>query len=503
MSNKPAASSYFGLKPQDLTPQQVEQLVAGGYMSPDLAQMLAPTPVPAQDLSSVAIGQVPVAAPAVTSTGSPTQDAIGAQMQAAPATATPDSNLTMAQEAPEAYNAMYGSMQGIPGMQTPELPGPLMSSPTTGPQASPEQMMAQEQEQTRAVASEKAAQVAEKSRIDEAQKKADLMAKADEAVETKVKADLEQDEKDGDMSWGQRIGQAVAIMVGAYSQGLTGNKENPAVVAIDKAAEQRAQQRKYNAEQTMKMKDVLLKQAQYELEKRKSTIDSMTSLRKLEQADEEIAIARAKLGLEMQSRHAAGQTRFSQAEAMALGGKDGAEIRERLVRLPDGTYAPALAAEDAKHLRKEVLPNIESSLRALTQLEKQTDYFGNNPLKKVLSRAQKGTADQAVQELVGAIRLEYFGPGILTDNEQEIARSMIGNPSKVWSLDSANRAKLQNMMEKLKFSRRTRLREAGVDLPMSRNEAILEQAQSKYPNTPKSELINALIRQGKWDRKEE
>lgn len=366
-------------------------------------------------------------------------------------------------------------------------------------EANPVVEMVAQQEAVRQVASQKAAEVAAVQKAADDTKAAEAAAAQDLQNEEKIKKDTEE----SNPNLGKQIAQAVAIMVGAYSQGLTGAKENPAVVAIEKEADRQAAARKYSDEQKLKLADMMYKQAQMEIDKRKATVDSMIGLRKLEQAEQELAMKREELSVKKGQLGQLSKTRFTKEEAMSLTGEDGNRIRERLVRLPDGTFAATLGSEDAKKLRTETLPNISGSLRALSQLESLTDYFGNNPAKKVLSRAQKGVADQAVQELVGAIRLEYFGPGILTDNEQEIARSMIGNPSKVWSLDSANRAKLQNMAEKLKFSRRERLREAGVDLPLTQNETILQQAMQKYPDQTKADLINALIRQGKWNRKEE
>lgn len=388
--------------------------------------------------------------------------------------------------------------------QPPAFQEPYATLPATmqapAPMEVPAPMQAEAgQEVMRHVAQDKARQVAVAQQANEAKQTVNNMEIQDKHDEAKVQADMDNSK----FNWGQGIAHAISIMMGAYSQGLSGAKENPAVVAIDKEIKLQSDAKKYSDEQKLKMAELLYKQAQQEIEKRKATVDSMVGLKKLDLAEQEVAIKLQELKDKRAGVSMLGKTRFTQAEAMSLSGKEGEDIRSRLVRLPDGTYAPSLNGEDAKKLRTETLPNISNSLRALGQLDKLTDYFGNNPGKKTLSREQKGMADQAVQELVGAIRLEYFGPGVLTDNEQEIARSIIGNPSKVMSLESANRAKLRNMMEKLKFSRRERLRESGVDLPASKNEQVLQQAQQKYPQVPKADLINALIKSGNWNRSEE
>lgn len=400
-------------------------------------------------------------------------------------------------EQDEVVTDRISAMQtGTPMAQPTMYPTPL--APPHG-QVDPAADMMANQEATRQVAAQKAADLQARKQAQDETQRAEAAALQDAQDEAKVKADMEQ----GGSNWGSKIGQAIAIMMGAYSQGLTGSKTNPAVEAIEKEMERQAASRKYTDEQKLKLAEMLYKQAQLDIERRKATVDSMVGLRKLEQADQDIAIKLEELQLKKGAAQQLGKTRFTKEEVMSLGGEGGKDLRERMVRLPDGSYAPSLSAEDAKKLRSEFLPQTANALKSLDNLEKLTNYFGNNPAKKVLSRSEIGKAQQDVQALVGAIRLEYFGPGILTDNEQEIARSMIGNPSKFFSLSSANKAKILNMKEKMKFSRRERLRESGVDLPLTRNEQILEQAMQKYPNAQKGEVINALIQQGKWDRTEE
>lgn len=478
----------------NLDASQIDMLEQSGQLSPETAAQL-------RNLQGVSMAPQMVERPPLPPTGSVTQDAIGRQMQAAlgPVQSTPDTNLQMAQADPAAFQAMNTGMQEA-GLAPAALPTPLAPVAAEPP---PEQVAAIEQEAaTQAVAANaqaKASQAIAAQNAQEESEKAALQASADTAQEEKVKADLDETSP----NWGRGIGNAIAIMLGAYSQGLTGAKENPAIVQLEKMAERQAAAKKYSDEQKLKLSELLLKQAQQEIEKRRATVDSMIGLRKLEQADQEIALKREEINAKRAQLQAAAKQIFTQAEIMSLGGEDGNRIRERAVRLPDGRYALAIGSKEAGRYREEISPNIDKSLKSLNKLESLTDYFGNNPAKKVLSRDEIGIAKQEVQNLVGSIRLEYFGPGILTDNEQEIARSMIGNPSKFFSLESANRAKLLNMAEKLKFSRRAFLRENGVDLPPSRNERVLEQAMQKFPNTPKAELINALIQQGHWDRNEQ
>ncbi len=459
-------------------------------LTPEQKQQLG---IPYQDVS---MGKEPVPVPApLPSVGSYSQDQIGRQMQmqAMPEQTVRDVNLALAQQAPDAYNAVNSALASA-GAQPQSLPSPLQPG-LPAVQAAPEQIMAEVQAATAQDAQRKAAAVMAEKQMAEEQEKANRVAAQEAADEEKIVADSEGSD------WGRQIGQALAIMAGAYSQGFTGAKENPAIVAIDKALERQAQQKKYTEEQRIKLQELAYKQAQQEIDRRKASIDSMIGLKKLEQAEQEIAIKLGELDLKKAEKQSLSKSRFTEAEMRALP----IDQREKLnlVRLPDGTFGSALGSEDAKKLRTEVLPAADNAIRALRGLEELNKKWGNNLLSKAVDREGRGRAESLAQELVGSIRLEYFGPGVLTDNEQEIARSIIGSPAKYFSLSSANQAKINTMIDKMKFSRRAKLRETGIDLPLSRNERLLQSAKQKYPDAQDGELINALIKQGKWDRNED
>lgn len=402
-------------------------------------------------------------------------------------------------EQDEVVHDRIGAMQAGTPMEQPTMyPTPL--APVHGAEANPVVEMAAQQEATRQVAAQKAAQDTAAKQAEEDTRKAEAALEADKQNEEKIQKDMDE----SGSNWGTKIGQAVAIMMGAYSQGLTGAKDNPAVVAIEKEMERQASARKYSDDQKLKMAEMMYKQAQQQIDQRKATVDSMIGLKKLEQGEREINIKLMELQEKRAQKDMLGKSRYTQEERMALlSTKDGRDISEMLIRLPDGTWAPTVSGATAKKLRDDVLPQISGTLRALDNLENLTDYFGNNPAKKMVSFDKIGLTKGNVQEVVGGMRLEYFGPGILTDFEQALAKEIIGNPAALFSLGSTHKATLHNMKEKMKFSRREKLREAGIDVPLSRNEQVLQQAMQKYPGQSKADLVNALIKQGKWDRKEQ
>jgi hypothetical protein len=475
-----------------LTKEQVAALGLG----PETASQIAAL----QDVSMAPLEATPEVLP---KTGSYSQDQIGKQMQADIASqysSVPDQNLSMAQADPAAFQAMNAGMQTA-GMQPAELPAPLqqIQNPQAAEQQAVEQMMADQQAQqavTREVATQKATAMQAAKTAEEDTKKAEAMQVQDAQDEATINKDLKSDAP----NLGSQIGQAIAIMMGAYSQGLTGSKDNPGLVAIEKQAEKIAAARKYNDEQKLKLAEMLYKQGQQQIERQKNTVDSMIGLKKLEQADQEIGLKLEEINMKRRERMLASKTTFTKDELKMLP----AEQREKmnLVRLPDGTFGAVIGADPKEVVKVNV--DTDSAINTAGQLLKEIEYFGNNPAKKLLSRERIGRAKGLAIALTGQLRLPYMGPGALTDQERQVLESISGDPTKFFSLGSANKAKLQTVVDKVKHYRRSYLRNSGIDLPKSRNEANVEAMLKAAPGLTKEEAVEALIRKGPpyWNNEE-
>lgn len=308
-------------------------------------------------------------------------------------------------------------------------------------------------------------------------------ANKDAADTAMVAADLNEDKEN---NWGSKIGQAIAIMMGAYSQGLTGNKENPAITAIDKELERQANQKKYTEEQRLKQADLMYKKAQQEIEKRKANIDSMIGLKKLEQADQELALKRGEIQQKYAEKNLMQKKTYSQDEVQQLP-KD---ITDKIVRLPDGSYAPAINKDSAERLNKiksELGPAISGAQRVLD--------IANDPNFSRLSLTDRARASIEVKALVGQLRIPFTGPGQLTDKEYDRLMDTIGNPSKLATLPSIEKAKLETLVKKLNMDMNLQYNNAGIDIPKSREEKEIEFLIKKNPNVPQSAIIEMYQRQ--------
>lgn len=178
------------------------------------------------------------------------------------------------------------------------------------------------------------------------------------------------------------------------------------------------------------------------------------------------------------------------------------KIQDRFIFLGDGSkglYVPT-GAETAKKLRNEIIPNTNSSLKGLDRLLEINEQMLGGALDITGARAE---AKALQQSLIGNLRLELFGPGVLTDTEQKIARDIIKNPATIFSLKGANKTALKMMRKKLILSTKDRLKVAGVEVPLSEKEKDLEQkikefdklkSKGEFKGISKAQFINEYIK---------
>lgn len=361
------------------------------------------------------------------------------------------------------------------------------------------------QQAAEVVEEEKAAAVIEEGIADAqeeaAARQAAKQVKVADQVEQQVASEDEKvatDQEPKKENWGKLIGQSIAIMMGALSQGLTGSRTNPGVEAVDKAIEREAAARKYDESQKAALRKQMLDEAKYRLDIEKANTDSIYKRAQIAkiQADLQKSLGEVSATQEIRARIKAGKG-FSAEE---VAGMEPA-MSNRMVQVAPNMFLPTASKNPTK--LKEALNTFDNATRDAKELRELTREFGNNTFRKIVDREAIGRSEALLQGLVGALRLPYFGPGVLTDTEQALARSMIGNPSKVFSLASANEARINTIIKKLNYGRRAALRNEGVALPMSRNEKMLALYRSKGFKGSNADLINALIDKGQWEDEEQ
>lgn len=117
-------------------------------------------------------------------------------------------------------------------------------------------------------------------------------------------------------------------------------------------------------------------------------------------------------------------------------------------------YGLANDPELAKKLNTEILPQHESSMQALKQLQ---------GMGRSVNPAERARAEQLQQILIGRTRLALLGPGAITDAEREIAKNVIANPTAIFQLAASD--KLQQLESMLNRDFEARIKGAGLKMP--------------------------------------
>lgn len=410
----------------------------------------------------------------------------------APQMSTQGSNLEMAQQAPEAFNAMQGAMAGT-GVQA-NMPAPLAPAvapaalePNPAPQDAGEQV-AQEQ----AVNEMAAQQAAQRQAAQEAvQAKVQHEANIQKAADKKV---AEQDTKAKDINWGNAIGQGIAVAMGEYGRYLTGGKENLAINAIDRAVKSKAEAAKLTSEETIAAKKAALEEAQIKINEAAQKSDSVLKKAQAAHFDAEVKTELNKVAAQQKLNALVSSGKGLTAEDLQF--LPPAEAA-RMVAMPDGTYRRATSPA-SKKLADEAASAAQTGKTAIHQLIEFTDYFGNNPLKKLIDRPNIAEAENVQKALKGSMRTLLVGPGNVSTFEHKLMDDVIRDPTAIFSMGSANKAALKSLLHKVEASERRAYKTAGIPLPPSQNDINISKLRSVSPKMTEKDAEDLLIKTGKW-----
>lgn len=148
--------------------------------------------------------------------------------------------------------------------------------------------------------------------------------------------------------------------------------------------------------------------------------------------------------------------------------------------------------------RQSINTNL-SAIKDLGRLIEIAEMPLSSRLDVLKTRPEAETLSTAA---IGALRLVLFGPGVLTDSEQKLARKIIRNPTDIFSLPSANKTALNSILEKVKYANRQELQSRGVALPPSINEQNINQLAGKG-RLSRAKAINVLVESNLWKQDED
>lgn len=369
--------------------------------------------------------------------------------QPLPSTGNPQLDLQQARQGLDTVESIAMKGTGITPSFAPisNVPTPYSGLPSTlrAPVPTPEEqflIQAQEMEKaTRDAASQNAQQVVAD---DQARKGMEARQKTQEQV-SKVEADVKADQEKSGSNLFKGIGDAIAIMLGAYSQGFTGNKENPGLKAVEARIDREVQARKYNAEQEAALRKLAADEAQNRLEQAKFMTDNALKITQIQkyQAEMKSLGEQAKAGQDLASYVNRRELSDAEVGELQLLGKTGNEMAAQYVSHPykDGVRVRSTSRpEDTGKLRAymaetgAVVPDINSLLE-----------LAESPNFSRLSLSDRAKVATKINTMVGALRIPITGPGPLTEPEREFLLKTIGDPNAFFALPSVERLKLKEI----------------------------------------------------------
>ena len=312
--------------------------------------------------------------------------------------------------------------------------------------------------------------------------KAELDAKIEEFQKTESKYDAIDNQrffnKGGTLN---KIISMVAAGFGGYAAGRYGGP-NVYLDLIDKEVKSDIQQQKLDREDEVAKQNAAYKKIKQLADRYQMAVDNDFAKKKLDllskKMDQKIAVNRNKLAVQnlKQQDYSRITKPLSRKAFTELDFKyPDMKLRDRAMTGRDGQVFIVDSAATKKKLEEQIENNTGAvqAIDQLIQLTPNLSMFEKFPGAGRFSVNRK-LADATRDALVGKLRLELFGPGVMTDTEREQAKKIIGDPGALFEMDKTKIAALQNIRWKLKYAERERLRRAGVQVPMSPNDLKVE-----------------------------
>jgi phage terminase small subunit len=245
----------------------------------------------------------------------------------------------------------------------------------------------------------------------------------------------------------QQIALGIALGAGGYVAGSTG-KENQALNYIMKQIDNDIESQKLNNEQKLSKQKLALQKVMDEASIREKNASTDSQRMRIKQMIQEMGMKQQELAQRQQM-----------AAWIASGGALTRDMvpedrQSHIIRINDQIYlADSTNATNLVQQKQEkILPAIE--------MAKDLALKGKGNLFTSVTDRQVFQA--GLQQLLGALRIEITGPGVFTDSDIALVKSVVGDPSKIFSFRDVEQAKLAGLVQRLEKSMDTTYRNAGI-----------------------------------------
>ena len=318
-------------------------------------------------------------------------------------------------------------------------------------------------------------------------------------------------------STGTKLMAALAIGLGAYQGTLSGTGGNNGLEMVNKIIDRELEQKQQGFKNQLALKSAVMDKVKSQL----SILDSQTLSK-----DKKIKILTLKQQLEQeqskiqqnlfQEQRKDSLQRISMNKELAPEVREQArqeimrntpeKLQEKLINLGDmgGVQTIIGTPGEAKDLREKV-SNANMMVKDLHELSSLVSEVSGT--EKLLGRVGLQSesyrrVEQITSSIIGMLRVDILGPGVMTEAERQIIRNTLGNPNKILTLEDTEKKMIFNMQQKIYQGTRDRLRKSGVELPPSANEITLKnieaEAKKRGEKFNRAEVISKMIEKNVW-----
>jgi hypothetical protein len=207
--------------------------------------------------------------------------------------------------------------------------------------------------------------------------------------------------------------------------------------------------------------------------------------REMSAKEEEVALKEAQL--EQQQKQFEQDQHFKRLQLMQkVRGEELASMSDAKERFVGsklfGNYTALGDAKAAQTLRDNVT-NVENTIDGLNRIMSLSENI------TLLDRDRRAATEQEIAKIVGKLRIPITGPGAFTDSERDFIKDMIGDPTKISSLESTERFKLEQLVNSSMSDMRNTLQNNTVE-GKAQLEAYQKLKQRGYTDEQIQEKLN-------------
>jgi hypothetical protein len=154
---------------------------------------------------------------------------------------------------------------------------------------------------------------------------------------------------------------------------------------------------------------------------------------------------------------------------------DKLKLRDSMIKGRNGLNYFVRGGRSNVNKVKAYLADAQDSIDGLNDLYGYFDKISIVDQAVPIFSVDAAEAQSLRDRLVGKLRIEFFGPGVMTDSERAQAKRILGDPNALLTTDAREKPKILKLIMKLNYGVRDKLRRDGVAFQKTPNDLRIDQ----------------------------